>query len=623
MRARYLGITALGFIFGLGGSGCSSADSDADATSDAVTAAPPALTYEELVKLSDVAGHREGGRYKLTDAPEGLEQKVNDILGKPRISNAAFSAGARRHLPDVPGLGPSVRVMEWNIERGQQLPNILKVLRAADSPDARAELLAHGLADGTDVKAITEELDALSQSDVIVLNEVDNGMQRSGYADVVAELATALNMNYASTVEFIEVDPIALGTETFKTSDFKSVDVTTKEPIREGSPGQISDHDAASMADKVNSLTRVEPSKTKGLQSVAILSRYRIKPQSVKAHPLETVCHDWYSGEKKGVDLLSKINDLPQKPFDFLAQKVFLEKIAREVRHGGRTALTVDLEVPGVDGATPNTLTVVTAHVENKSTAKCRAEQIKETLAQVKDRQNPVVLAGDFNTFGSDGTPKTIEHLLFSRIADPQWVATQLIEHFVPYSGWAFMVRDAVNWVRLLHDPTGKNIPLLLPNPERGFFDNVERFTFPDGARFDFRGDKTRTVNGTEKTLANSNMRASKGFQPTSALNRTIGSLGTFKIDWMFVRGYAKDPRKGNGSYRMAPHLPRTLNALQNATSPRLSDHAPIVVNLPIKDPCNLQSSATCAAADIPDQSADFSEQEPSTWTDANTQPEE
>jgi endonuclease/exonuclease/phosphatase family metal-dependent hydrolase len=622
MRVHWVGRTALGLIVAL--AGCASSSDDGAAANDALTAetAPPPFTYDELVTLSGLEGHRDGARYRVAGAPPGLEQKVNDVFDTPRISNAAFAGGARRYMPSVGRLGPSVRVVEWNIERGQQLDNILKVLRAADSPQARAVLLGNGLATGVDSGQVTQELDALSQSDVVILNEVDNGMKRSGYADVVAEIAGALKMNFASTVEFLEVDPVALGMEKFQPSDFKAYDVGSKQQLADDSPDQVSDDEASSLASDVNRLTAVDHTRTKGLHSVAILSRYRIKPESVKAHPLQTICHDWYAGEKRGVDFFEKINELPEKAFGFLAEKIFLEKIEREMRHGGRTALTVDLEVPGLDGAAPDTLTVVTAHVEDKSTAKCRADQIKETLAQVKDRQNPVVLAGDFNTFGGDGRPTTVENLLFSRITDPQWIATQIVKHFVPYSGWAFMVRDGINWVRLLHDPTGINIPFFLPNPERGFFDNVERFTFPDGARFDFRGDKTRTVNGTEKTLANSNMRASKGFQPTSALERSFGPIGTFKIDWMFVRGYAKDPRKGSGSYRMAPHFPRTLNALQNATSPRLSDHAPIVVNLPIKDPCNVQSSAACAAADIPDQNADFSAADPSTWTDLNTEPD-
>jgi hypothetical protein len=50
----------------------------------------------------------------------------------------------------------------------------------------------------------------------------------------------------------------------------------------------------------------------------------------------------------------------------------------------------------------------------------------------------------------------------------------------------------------------------------------------------------------------------------------------------------------------MAPHLPRTLEELRDATvdpltghAERMSDHAPMTLVLPIKDPCKEGSSCT------------------------------
>jgi hypothetical protein len=43
---------------------------------------------------------------------------------------------------------------------------------------------------------------------VLVLNEADWGMKRTEYRNVTRELATALHMNYAYGVEFVEVDPV-------------------------------------------------------------------------------------------------------------------------------------------------------------------------------------------------------------------------------------------------------------------------------------------------------------------------------------------------------------------------------------------------------------------------------
>ncbi len=53
----------------------------------------------------------------------------------------------------------------------------------------------------------------LRTADVIVWNEVDSGMKRTGYYAVIRELGEALKMNWAYGVEFVKVDPMVLGTE--------------------------------------------------------------------------------------------------------------------------------------------------------------------------------------------------------------------------------------------------------------------------------------------------------------------------------------------------------------------------------------------------------------------------
>jgi len=57
---------------------------------------------------------------------------------------------------------------------------------------------------------IREEIDFLRKADVLVLNEVDWGVNRTLFRNVADELARALNMNYAYGVEFVEVDPSIL-----------------------------------------------------------------------------------------------------------------------------------------------------------------------------------------------------------------------------------------------------------------------------------------------------------------------------------------------------------------------------------------------------------------------------
>jgi hypothetical protein len=236
-----------------------------------------------------------------------------------------------------------------------------------------------------------------------------------------------------------------------------------------------------------------------------------------------------------------------------------------------------------------------------------------------------VIFGGDLNTFGGDGRPTTIQRLLLGKIGDWQYVTRKVIGRLAPYSGWVFTTSDVINWVRLIDDPTASDIPLLLPNPERGLFDAVEDHVFADGGRFDFRGDDERTVNGTRKTLANSNQRDAKGFKTTSSVVRPIEAggitfVGRWKLDWIFARGYARSPRDTRASYRMAPHFPRTLEELRDATIDpatgvrhRMSDHAPLTVTLPMTDPCR---DGACSGDPVGD--LEFGDV---TWEDANTDP--
>ena len=589
---------------------------------------PQLLEWSELLELEPLVGHRDGPKYVIDGARPALADKVNKLLSTPFVNNVAFKQGARPRRPSHDGLGSTIDAAFWNIERGQQLPAIIDVLRASSDKPARDQLFAKrirtDLRTGTARTELDHQLDALGTIDVLVLNEVDRYVKRSGYTDVVAELGKALDMNWAWGAEFIEIDPVMLGTQKFERKDFLNVDATTNQVIDDGS---IPESELAQNVTDANAMTAVDSSKSRNVHGNAILSRYPIL--KARTIPLETVCWDWNSGERKPREWI-------QEAKSYFAEKLFLEKVMPQIRDGGRAMLVVDLYVPGltaagttmekVAGERDNVLTVVTAHLENMTAPECRARQMKEVMAKIADVKNPVLFGGDLNTFGTDGKPTTIEGLIAAKIFNWQWIARQVASRLVPYAGWVFTAADVINWVRLRDDPTGVNIPVLLPNPERGMFDAVENQHFADGGVFDFRGDKTRTINGTGKTLANSNQRDDKGFKTSSSLERTLGVgntsfVGKWKIDWMFVRGYARATRDTKASYRMAPHLPRTLEELQlstidpaTGTSLRLSDHAPITVVLPLKDPC--KEGSTCSGDD-PGTLA-FGDL---TWDTANTMP--
>jgi hypothetical protein len=91
-----------------------------------------------------------------------------------QIFQRDFRAAATRAALPTPPPRPGVRLVQWNVERGYQLTGIIEALRRLDA-------------------------------DVIALQEVDVGCDRSGGADVGAEIARALGMHLTFLPEFEEL----------------------------------------------------------------------------------------------------------------------------------------------------------------------------------------------------------------------------------------------------------------------------------------------------------------------------------------------------------------------------------------------------------------------------------
>ena len=60
---------------------------------------------------------------------------------------------------------------------------------------------------GVQLDNIPEEIEILKSADVWIVNEVDWGVKRTRYREVIRELGKTLNMNWAYGVEFLEIDP--------------------------------------------------------------------------------------------------------------------------------------------------------------------------------------------------------------------------------------------------------------------------------------------------------------------------------------------------------------------------------------------------------------------------------
>jgi endonuclease/exonuclease/phosphatase family metal-dependent hydrolase len=483
------------------------------------------------------------------DTPDNaVAAKLDHLLTTPFVSNEAYFAGAKPKRPSSETLGPFMRATFWNIERGLEFESIRttlvepehfdRVLAAKKDPEAKP-LTQEEL---TEVK---RQLELLPATDLFVMNELDNGVTRTDYRDVTRELAQSLNMNYSYGVEFIEVDPLNLGLEQVK----------------------MEDKDAE--ADIQKSFT---PNKEKylGLHGTAVLSRYPIRNATLRRLP---VCYDWYLGEKQAI---SKIESGKRAGSNL----VFMERIGREVRRGGRMALIVELAVPE---SPTGSVTVVATHLENKCKPECRRKQMKQIMEWIQADANPVIIAGDMNTTASDSSPTSVSKLLKERVKDPDRWALAAIK-WTTDAPTGFLM--PLNIYRSKNDPTGFDVPVVSRKKEAQMFEDLEEFHFADGHTFDFRGEDHRSAEDRGGTLSDSNQRAQKGFQYTFALAKTYGGLvGQYKLDWFFIKGYATDSQKPGGSYKFAPHFAETLEELNNAPDTPLSDHFPMVVDIPLEEP--------------------------------------
>lgn len=511
-------------------------------TANAQQRAPEMLTYGELVQL-----------YELQTPPEPLQNKLHLLLTTPFVENRARLV--KPMLPSTPQLGRFLRIVQWNIERGLEYD----VMRTAftNPKSFRRFIDSKARADGSEGRnTILQQVMSLQQADVIVLNEVDWGMKRSNYRNVAADLASALGMNYAYGVEFVEVDPIALGIEKFE---------------------ELSEKDRRELTAEIT----VKPNRYRGLHGSAILSRFPL--QNVRVQPFEHQPHDWYKEELDGAKALEQGKRKA-------GELVFREKIQREVRRGGRMMLSaeiVDERIPG------GRLTIVATHLEYKTKPHGRRKQLEELLNRIKNTPGPIVVAGDMNTSTHDGTPLTLGRAVKNRLGSKSFWARQGLE-IVTGMKLPSLLLTGMNTYRMQADPTVRDIPLVASNPEAEFFDALKDFRFADGNSFDFRGESERSIGSKDDPLANSNQRGDKGFITTYEVERTIAFVGKFKLDWIFVKPpsltepYAKDQ-----PHLFAPHFGRTLKELNEAPRERISDHAPIMVDLPLAEPPLVRPSTT------------------------------
>jgi endonuclease/exonuclease/phosphatase family metal-dependent hydrolase len=495
--------------------------------------APEFLSHEELVQLSR---HPE---------PSGeLKAKVDRLWRTPVVSNEAWFSGRRPRELSTARLGPILRVASWNIEKSIAVSRVAAVLQ---SPDAYAALIdPEDAPPGSKARdEMMRQRERLASADIIFLQEMDIGVSRSGHVDAARVLAKALGMNYAYGAQALEVDPVLLGTE----------------PPKEGDPAP----------------PRVDPSRYKGVFGSAILSRYPIVHAQV--FQLQTKPYDWYRGEQQRADLVEQGRRLG-------SEWVFWNKITRELKVGGRCFFRVDVAVPGVP---EGVVTLVNNHLEIKTRPRDREAQMVEILSHLKSVPHPVIMAGDHNTAPNDVSATSVQRVLWRQVDTPSaFVATA--SHVADLvSGTViplYRERGVLNALKNFQSPLAPHVPIIFPNHVRGLFEQVRDFRFDDGTAFDFRGDHERSINTREGLLANSNEKRLKGFRTTFSVRRPIGPIGRYRLDWMFVRsGLLQKPTDRRAPYRLAPHYGETLAEFNDHLLQKLSDHRPIIADIPLTEP--------------------------------------
>lgn len=497
---------------------------------------PPLLSFEDLVTLASV-----------DPPPPQLQKRLDALLSEPFISNEAALHGVKPSEPGTAALGRVLRIAEWNINR---LDKQSMWLAMADARGYYEQARFNPKLKPEKLKSALDQIRDLEGADVIVLDEVDDGVKRSRYHDVPRELAQHLHMNYAYAVEFIELNSIYLGV---KRMDIVDLPRQRWESEKFG----------------------VDPKRDLGLEGTALLSRYPILNARIVRLPPE---YDWYHSE------IGAISDL-EKAEKWSAKKVFDERLARQVRRGGRLVLIVQLAVPGIPSGF---LTVLCPHLEDYTTPQGRHQQMRFMLKQIAGLSGPLISAGDLNTLGHDGTPVTLKRELKKYLVDYRFWLRQAFYLLEPVPGLRYIL-SAINYVKNYHNPTAINIPLLAPNREEPLFADLRQFRFADGGRFDWAGIKQNSFHHKGRTLSDTNQRAWKGFATSFSFRRTYhGLVGEWKIDWMLVKQPAPSARDANPNpalppAALRPYYGRTLCDLNTAIGDRISDHCPTTVEFPLR----------------------------------------
>jgi endonuclease/exonuclease/phosphatase family metal-dependent hydrolase len=472
------------------------------------------LSFDDLKILSN---HKNFG----TELFEKFTQALNSVYCGNAIS------AQNNFKTDTSTNREYFRVTQWNIERGFHIEDINMIF---NQPENYLEKLDAKNLKPTTKDKLREEMRALKDTDIFILNEVDIGMQRTDYKNIAKEMANIIKGDYAFAPEFLELAPEYL--------DDPKLDKT----------------------------------RLKALHGNAVVSKFPIRSVKFIRLPL---CYDWFEGESKKLTALEEVRRASSR-------LVINEDVITEIRQGSRVALVTEIELPNHDK-----ISVVSVHMENRTLPECRVKQIDEILNAIKDTKTAVILGGDFNNFEKSAEPTSAKKVIERTISDPENIAKASLTYLNPYALVTNIGSFTIGNLRKFKDPTVSNIPVLLPNKSRKLFDRIEDFYFNDSNQFDLSGDEKLSYKGVKGYLSNSNQRSGKGFVDTFQFKRNYG-FTLYKIDWLFVKPLKKpgihnldfeDLKPDQKNY--IPAYGQTLKDLNYSKSPNpISDHSPVTCKI-------------------------------------------
>ncbi len=388
-----------------------------------------------------------------------------------------------------------------------------------------------------DPDLIQSQIRLLKKSDIFILNSVDWGMPASSYKNIAEEFSDAVGGEYIFAAEFLNLDPKLLNYayHSFGHNPYLA-DVTRK-------------------ANNFKLGASIEVSDYKGLQGNAIVSKFPIKSTRIVRLP---ACYDWFEEEAKFLQAN------PKERTRKLAKNRLGEGVINDIRRGGRVALIADIILPN-----QTEVTVISTQLENRTTPKCREEQMHTILNAIKDVKQPIILGADLNCFEKNAAPTTIGKSVKDTVTDPQNLAKKVVNYFNPFALPTNIFSFTAGGYRKKKNPTVSNVPIILRNKSAGLFKTIQKFEFSDASKFDFSGTDELSFDGEGKLLSNSNQRGGKGFVETYRFKKTLGT-GKYKSDWIFVKS------KGTN---YIPAFAQTLSETESSPLP-LYSHNPISVKI-------------------------------------------